>query len=183
MRYFPEITFFVLIAIAFIFSYMTHDLIDGFLIFAVAVLVFYLFSYLTFPKEEGFVLELKYLMKVERGKFIELNVSLPKFFNFFKEYLGRNFVSFVNYSAFGDVEKFLKMREIKPKVSVLMPGEFKQLLKQKGGIIHSYVAVTYSNPLKSRSVDMVFRISDNAVISVTCRNIYITRLINEFLKK
>ena len=183
MKYLPEIVFFTLITISFLFSYMTNDLIDGFLIFAIAVLVFYLFSYLVFPKEEGFMLELKYLMKIEHGNFIELNIPISKFFNYFKEYLDRNFISFVNYSAFGNVNKFLKMREIKPKVSILMPGEFKKLLKENGGIIHAYVAITYSNPIKSRYVDTVIRISDNVVVSVTSKNKYITRLINEFLKK
>ena len=183
MKDLPEIVFFTLIAVAFIFSYMTHNLIDGFLIFAIAVLIFYLFSYISMPKEEGFVLELNYLMKAEHGKFIEVSVPITKFFNYFKEYFERNFVSFVNYSAFGDVEKFLKMREIKPKVSVLMPGEFKKLLNEQGGIIHSYVAVTYRNPLESKSVDMIIRVSDNKVVSVTSNNRYITRLINEFFEK
>ncbi len=182
MESFPEIVFITLVIIAFVFSYFSHDIINGLLIFAIAVLIFYLFSFISLPKVRGFKKELDFILKSAKGKFFDVDIPLSKFFDYFKEYLDRSFVSFVNFEAMRETEKFLKMREVEKDISVLMPGEFKELMKTKGGIIRSYVVVTYRNPIKTKYAGLGFRISNNKIISIFCYNRYICELIKAKFK-
>ncbi len=182
VKYYPEIIFFTLVGISILFAAISGNIIHGLLIFSVAVLAFFLVSYFALPKPEGSLLEVDYLIKASKGKFIELDVSLQKFFTYFKEFFERNYVSFVNYHAIGEVEEFLKSRSIKEGVAILTPGEFRQLMKLDGGIIHSYVVITYKNPLKTHYIDALLRVSNNKVVSLFCENPYFCKLVKAKFK-
>ncbi len=181
-KYYPEIVFFSLLGVAIFFSAFENDLLHGLLIFSIAVLLFFLISYFSMPKPKGSVLELDYLLKASKGKFFDLDVSLQKFFNYFKEIFERNYVSFVNYHAFGEVEKYLNLRSPKEGVAILTPGEFKELMKLEGGIIHSYIVLSYRHPLETNYIDAMIRVSNNKVISIFCENNYICQLVKAKFK-
>ncbi len=181
-QYYPEIIFFTLVAISIFIASFSGDLLQGLLIFSVAVLSFFIISYVAFPKSKGNLLELDYLLKASKGDFIEVNVSFKDFLKFFKEFFERNYVSFVNYSATGELEEFLKTRSPKKHVAVLSPGEFKYLLKLDGILIHSYVVVSYRNPFKTNYIDALLRVSNNKVISVFCENKYFCELVKAKFK-